>query len=101
MKWKLIVPALLVTLIAASASAQQITPKLSQRQQVQRARVKDGIQNGELNRRETARLSRQQRSIKRSKHRAKADGVVTRQERAVIHKRQNQANRSIRRKKNN
>lgn len=85
-----------------SASAQNSkTPKASKRQVVQTKRIKQGVNSGELTRGEVAVLGKQQRSINRSKRRAKADGQVTRGERAQIHNRQNRANRNIVRKKNN
>ncbi len=83
------------------AQAQTATPKVSKRQKVQKERIKDGVQSGELTKRETAKVARQQRDIKRTKRRAKADGNVTTAERARIHSKQNKANRNIRRKKNN
>lgn len=85
-----------------SATAQsQTTPRAAQRQVTQTKRIKQGVRSGELTKGEAAVLGKQQRSINRSKRRAKADGQVTRRERATIQTRQNRASRNIKRKKNN
>lgn len=87
--------------LAFSVSAQTGTPKVTKRQVAQKNRIQNGVQNGELTKGEVAQLGMQQRSINRSKKRAKADGQVTKKERAILHKRQNHANRNIKRKKHN
>jgi hypothetical protein len=87
--------------LAFNATAQNQTPKVTKRQVVQKKRIKGGVNNGELTKGEVAQLGKQQRSINRSKRRAKADGQVTRGERVVLHKRQNNASKNIARKKNN
>lgn len=79
----------------------QVTPKVTKTQINQQKRIKHGVRNGELTKRETVRLQKQQANIHRTKKRAKADGVVTRKERAVIRGKQARANRTITRKKNN
>lgn len=101
MKTKLMIVALFCFGIAFSASAQTATPKVSKRQLKQQTRIGHGVKNGELTKGETAVLKGQQRSIRRTKKRAKADGKVSKKERAVLHKRQNNASKNIRRKKNN
>jgi hypothetical protein len=79
----------------------QVTPNLTKTQIKQQKRIKNGVQNNELTRRETIKLSQQQKHIKRSKKVAKADGIVTRKERASIRRQQNNASANIYRKKNN
>lgn len=81
------------------AAAQQ-TPGVDKRQKVQRARIKEGVNSGEVTRTEAVRLRAEQRHIRRAERRAKADGTVTPQEKARLHRKQNKASRDIRRQKN-
>ena len=91
---KLILASLFVMFVAIAAKAQS-TPGVDQRQQNQRARVNQGVVSGEVTRGEAAKLKSEQRRIKRTERRAKADGKVTRKERANIHRKQNKASRDI------
>lgn len=77
----------------------QRTPGINHRQHHQHARIHNGVQSGELNRREATRLRAEQRGIRRTERRAKADGTVTRQERRRIDRRQDMASRDIYRQK--
>ncbi len=70
------------------------------RQVTQRARIAEGRQSGELTHREARALNAQQRNIRRTKQRAKADGVVTKSEKRQINRKQRRANRTIRQQKN-
>lgn len=101
MKIKAILVAMFLLGFAGVTFAQTATPKVTKRQINQKNRVKNGVQSGELTKRETANVAKQQKRINRSKKAAKADGVVTKKERAGIHARQNAASRNIARKKNN
>lgn len=87
---------LLVCIVESKA---QNTPAVDQRQKVQRERIQTGVATGELTRREAADARHDQRRIRRVERRAKADGVVTTDERARLHRKQNKANREIRRNK--
>ncbi|MEM6799908.1 MAG: hypothetical protein AAF696_00815 [Bacteroidota bacterium] len=102
MKVKFIFASLLFfgLMFSTQTSFAQATPKASKRQLKQGVRIKQGVRSGELTRKEAAGLKAQQRNIRRTKRAAKADGVVTPRERAVISRKQNRANRSIRRQKN-
>ncbi len=74
----------------------------SDRRQVkQQTRIVHGVQNGSLTHREARHLQRQQRHVRRVERRSKADGVYTAEERRRVERKQNQAHRNIRRKKNN
>lgn len=84
-----------------SAAQTPNVPQVTKRQANQTVRIAEGKASGELTRRESRNLRREQKQIRRMKRVAKADGVVTKKEKAVIHKKQNQANRNIARKKNN
>jgi hypothetical protein len=85
--------------IMATSAAASSTPGIDHREHRQLHRITKGIQNGSLNRQETARLLRHQVHIQRLEQRAKADGVVTRHERHRIRAAQNRQNRAIWRNK--
>ena len=89
------------TLAAAVAFAQERTPRVNTREAVQQTRIAQGHQSGELTRGETHALRTEQRHIRRSERRAKADGDVTVAERRRLDRKQDRANRHIRRAKNN
>jgi hypothetical protein len=82
-----------------AASAPAATPRVDQRQANQERRIDQGIASGELNKRETRRLQKEQNAIDRAENKAKADGTVTKAERHRLHKMQNHASRDIRRQK--
>lgn len=88
-------------LIAALGVAQERTPRVNARQATQQARIADGKQSGELTGGETKALRAEQRHIRGSERRAKADGTVTPRERRRLERKQNRASRDIRRAKNN
>lgn len=70
-------------------------PGVNNRQQNQHQRVKQGVRSGELTRRETGALAREQRNIRQLERAYKSDGELTRAERADLHQEQNQASRHI------
>jgi hypothetical protein len=84
-------------ILAGTASAG--TPRFDDRQQNQRGRIVNGVQNGELTMRETRRLAAGQVHLNRVEHRAKSDGVVTKRERAHLQHEANQQSRRIHRQK--
>lgn len=90
---------LLLMAFAGIAQAQTSTPRIDQRQEHQRDRIRQGAVSGELTRRETRHAVHDQRHIKRMERRAKADGTVTCRERTRIHHEQNRASRSLHRNK--
>lgn len=96
---KIFVIAFLLLLVAAGKSFSQSTPVVDERQQAQRARIRQGVNSGELTRPETRKLRAEQRHIRRAERRAKADGKVTAGERVRLQRKQNKANRDIRRQK--
>lgn len=75
------------------------TPAFDARQQHQRARIQNGVQNGELTLRETRRLAAGQVHLNRVERRVEADGVVTARERARLQREANQQSRRIHRQK--
>lgn len=89
---------LLALAVAAPAFAQSIV----QREVNQQTRIANGVQSGELNPTETARLERQQARLQRTVARDRADGRgLTAVERAKIDARQNHLSREIARTRHN
>jgi hypothetical protein len=87
----------LMMVMASAANAD--TPRFDARQHNQRARIVNGVQNGELTMRETRRLAGGQVHLNRVERRAEADGVVTNRERAHLQHEANQQSRRIYRQK--
>jgi hypothetical protein len=75
--------------------------RLGRRQANQRARIRQGVNSGELTRGEQAKANGEERGIRRAKKRAESDGTVTPEEQAKLKARENRASRSIRRLKHN
>ncbi|ANE55197.1 MULTISPECIES: hypothetical protein [Methylomonas] len=92
---------LAVTTLCQTAWADVDMPRVDRRQEIQEQRIEQGIESGELTRREANRLERQQMRIERQENAAQADGVVTPAERARLNHQQNKASRNIARKKHN
>jgi hypothetical protein len=90
-----------VATFAGAASAQTNTPRIDQRRVMQHERIRDGVRGGRLTPREAQRLRMEQRHIRRSECRAKADGFVTPGERARLNHMQNRHGRHIYRLKHN
>ncbi|MCB0474393.1 MAG: hypothetical protein KDC69_01890, partial [Flavobacteriaceae bacterium] len=99
-KMKLFIAGLLFVGISTVAMA-QTTPVVDKREKNQKVRVAEGVKSGELTKRETRKLARQQRHIKKTEKAAKADGKVTAQERRQLKREQRRANANIYRKKHN
>jgi hypothetical protein len=70
-------------------------PGVNTRQQVQRDRIRDGVGSGELTRRETGKLAREQRDIRQLERDYKSDGALTGAERRDLHQEQSEASRHI------
>jgi hypothetical protein len=79
----------------SQAEAGTRDPGVNQRQQNQHQRIKQGVRSGELTRRETGALAREQRDIRQLERQYKSDGEITRAERVDLHQEQNQASRHI------
>lgn len=96
---KLTFAALLLGAFTLPALAQTATPNIDQRQANQQRRIDQGVQSGQLNQREAARLEKGQAHVQKMEDKAKADGVVTNKERAKITHAQDQQSRKIYREK--
>lgn len=70
-------------------------PGVNARQHSQQQRVRQGVRSGELTRRETGALAREQKDIRQLERAYKSDGELTRAERVDLQKEQNQASRHI------
>lgn len=85
--------------LSQATFAQTSTPRVTDRQVNQEARIQEGKKSGELTRREKRMLQLQQAKIQSDKKAAKADGVVTPEERHQLTREQRHANRNIYRQK--
>lgn len=81
------------------ASAQTATPRVDQRQANQEKRIDQGVQSGQLNEKEAARLENGQANVQKREDAAKADGVVTGKEKAGLHNAQEKQSKRIWRQK--
>ena len=93
---------LLALLAAGSAAAQdsQVAPvkqeqRVDNRQARQDDRITQGVESGNLTRREQFRLQRQQKAIEHREARVEADGTVTRKEAIGLEHAQDRASRTI------
>ncbi len=68
---------------------------LKKRFKNQRFRINHGIRTGELTRKETRHLRRQQRQIRNLRHRFLADGRLTHRERRILNRRLNRSSERI------
>jgi hypothetical protein len=75
------------------------TPRIDQRQANQEKRIEQGVQSGELNKKEAARLEKGQAHVQKMENKAVADGKVTNKEKERIEHAQNVQSRRIAREK--
>jgi hypothetical protein len=102
---KMFIPiALAATLACGFAQAQERSygdrsatsgDRIDARQAQQANRIRSGVANGDLTRREASGLRSEQRGIRQMERRARADGVVTPRESRQINHAQNRASRNI------
>ena len=90
-----------VLLTSTMGLSQDTSTRADNRQQYQRARLADGVRDGEVTRREATALRSEQRHIRRSERRVESDGTVTLREKRRLERKQDRASRHIRRVKNN
>ena len=65
------------------------------REKEQRARIKEGVKDGTVTRREAKQLREEQKDVRQDVRAAKSDGKVTAGEKAHITREQNKASRDI------
>ncbi len=90
-----------VTTPKPAGSGSTATPGVAKRQVNQQARIKQGVNSGELTKGETRHLEKEEGKIQADKLEAKSDGKVTAAERSKLHHEENKASRDIYRKKHN
>lgn len=73
---------------------------IKEREVDQKARIKQGVKDGTITKREAAKLKQEQKAVRQDVRAAKADGVVTGKEKAKITRAQNKASRDIVKQKN-
>ena len=71
------------------------TPGVDRRQEIQQRRIEKGVNSGQINEREAARLQKGQARVERMEAKTKEDGVVTKQERARLQHAENAQSRHI------
>jgi hypothetical protein len=86
----------LLILVCIGESNAQTSTTFDKRQRLQRHRIQNGVESGELTRREAAEARHDQRTIRRIERRVHSDGVVTSHEMARPHYKQNKAVRELR-----
>jgi hypothetical protein len=94
MKTTKLIPVLVAAFLAAPVFAQSL-PVATQRDVNQQQRIEKGLQSGQLNTREAAKLERDEAKISRVEGKAMADGKVTAAERARIDNMQDHASHDI------
>jgi len=86
--------------LAGAILAQDKTPVVAKRQVNQQKRIAEGVNDGNLTRKETRRLQAQERELQREKRAAKADGVVSSGERQELRQDSRKLSRRIAKQKN-
>ncbi|BAN35645.1 hypothetical protein SCD_n01834 [Sulfuricella denitrificans skB26] len=81
--------------VFAMAAGSVLAEGSSQRMHNQHQRIEQGVNSGQLNRHEAARLNHEQRQIRNEAREYRSDGVVTKAERADLRHDQNRASRHI------
>jgi len=99
MKKKLFVSAVSAFLFVLVSKAQTATPKVTERQENQQARIAQGVKSGELTAAETKNLENREAKIQHDKKAAKSDGTVTAAERAKLNREEDRSSRAIYRQK--
>jgi len=82
----LVMATALAVSLAGAASAHTASPRVHRRIARQEIRIHRGVRSGQLTARETWRLQRGERHIRRMEWRAQADGRVTLRERVRLHR---------------
>lgn len=99
MKIRIVAAGLAAAFLALPAAAQTATPRVDQRQANQERRIEQGVQSGQLNAAEAARLEKGQANVQKREEKAKADGKVTKAEKAKLHQAQDRQSKRIAKQK--
>jgi len=92
---------IMIALFISVDMAQAGRGRAGNRQIKQQKRIYQGVESGELIRKEATHLEREQHRIQKSKQNALNDGELTQKERLRLERQQDQANKHIYRLKNN
>ena len=84
-----------LTLLAAAPLSVLAAETIGEHQQLQRERIENGIEDGDLTRKESRHLTRDSNQIEAERQAARADGRITRRERRHIRNDQKDLNREI------
>lgn len=85
-----------VLFISTTVMAQSVkTPKINKKQKNQISRIEQGVKSGELTKKETKRLMKQEAKLQKHKRIAKSDGVVTKRERSKLNHEANKLSAKI------
>lgn len=98
---KMLLSALLAVVALGAASPASAQARVDARRARQQERINAGMQRGQLNPNEAARLERGQARVNRAEARAEADGVVTPREQRRLERMQNRESRRIERMRHN
>jgi len=99
MKVTTTIAALLIATLPGIALAQPSTTRIDQRQEIQKQRIEQGVQSGQLTSREAANLEKGQGKVQKMEDRALKDGTLTNKERARIEHAQDKQDKKIYREK--
>ncbi len=94
MKTVKLIPVLLATLLAAPVFAQSAASEV-QRSINQQQRIESGLQSGQLNTREAAKLEREEAQVSKLQSQAMKDGTLTAAEKKRIERAQDKVSRDI------
>lgn len=83
----------------AITQAEDMAPRVTERQQRQQAQIRQGVASGQLTPQEAEALQDQQRAIIARRRNLEADGKLTKQERKLLRYEQQSARNALRSKK--
>jgi hypothetical protein len=99
MKRLILITGILFLLTSATAMAQTTNRSITSTQINQQKRIKEGIKDKKLTKKEARKLKAQQKQIRIEKKMAKADGKITPKERKILKHDQKRASKNIYREK--
>ena len=91
--------AIALGVLCATAASAQTASSMVQRDVAQQNRIEQGLQSGELNTREAAKLENQEAKVEKMQANALKDGTLSPAEKARLDRAQNQVSRDIYRQK--
>ena len=95
MNLKRILTLTLVIFTGSLATSPLFADRVNKRQKIQKKRIRSGIRSGELTKKETKKLVRQQKKINRFERKAKSDGKLNFKERHKLERMQDRASKKI------